>query len=74
MSDPVVISYHDSLLRESDLELLGGRNWLNDALIAFWFEYLQRNLHSEQSKLLCISPEVTQLLKLGDQVSSCIIF
>lgn len=67
MADPIVLSFHDSLLRESDLELLSGRNWLNDALIAFWFEYIHRTLHPDQLRVLCVSPEVTQLLKLGDQ-------
>lgn len=67
MSDRVVLSFHDSLLRESDLELLSGRNWLNDALIAFWLEYIQHTLFPDQHRALCVSPEVTQLLKLGDQ-------
>uniref|UniRef100_A0A6A7FMZ5 Sentrin-specific protease 8-like n=1 Tax=Hirondellea gigas TaxID=1518452 RepID=A0A6A7FMZ5_9CRUS len=67
MGERIVLSYHDSLLRESDLELLSGRNWLNDALIAFWLEYIQHTLFPDQARVLCISPEVTQLLKLGDR-------
>ena len=67
MGDRIVLSYHDSLVRESDMELLTGRHWLNDNLIAFWMEYIQRSLFPDQTRVLCISPEVTQLLKLGDQ-------
>jgi len=36
-----MISYHDVLLRESDLELLKGPYWLNDQIVEFFFEYLQ---------------------------------
>lgn len=36
--DPVVLSFHDSSLRESDVSLLEGSNWLNDRIIGFYFE------------------------------------
>lgn len=68
MSDEVVLSYHDSLLHRSDVELLRGTGWLNDRLIGFWFEYLEKDLfisrHSPESVCL-ISPEVAQFVKLG---------
>ena len=67
MADPVVLSFHDVILRESDMKLLTGRNWLNDALIAFYLEYIQQSLFPDQSRVLCVSPEVTQLLKLGPE-------
>ena len=38
MSDPTVLSYHDLSLKESDLSLLVGPQWLNDRVIAFYFE------------------------------------
>lgn len=38
MADEVVLSFHDSLLRESDLSLLEEGRWLNDRLIGFVFE------------------------------------
>ena len=37
--DPIVLSFHDSLLRQSDVQLLDGSNWLNDKIIGFYFEY-----------------------------------
>lgn len=37
-ADRRVLSYHDSLLKDSDLALLGGSNWLNDKIIGFYFE------------------------------------
>ncbi|KAK7082895.1 SUMO1 sentrin specific peptidase 8, partial [Halocaridina rubra] len=66
MGDRVILSYHDCLIHESDLRLLEGRNWLNDSLIAFWFEHLQHEVFGGISRILFISPEVTQLIKMGD--------
>ncbi|XP_071540551.1 sentrin-specific protease 8-like [Panulirus ornatus] len=66
MGDRVILSYHDCLIHESDLRLLEGRNWLNDSLISFWFEHLQHDVFRGRSRLLFISPEVTQLIKMGD--------
>ncbi|KAL7639374.1 UNVERIFIED_CONTAM: hypothetical protein RMT77_009875 [Armadillidium vulgare] len=66
MSDKVVLSYYDSLIHASDLKLLEGRNWLNDSLISFYFEYLCHDVYKGASSYLFISPEVTQLLKMGD--------
>mmetsp|Transcript_8932 Transcript_8932/g.19063 ORF Transcript_8932/g.19063 Transcript_8932/m.19063 type:complete len:237 (+) Transcript_8932:90-800(+) len=44
MDDPnaKVLSFHDVVLRASDVRLLNGSNWLNDQVIAFYFEYLGR--------------------------------
>ena len=40
-SNRIVLSYFDSLLRQSDLALLEKPNWLNDQIIAFAFQYYQ---------------------------------
>ena len=40
MADEIVLSFHDSLLRESDLSLLQEGRWLNDRLIGFVFEWV----------------------------------
>ncbi|MCL4137176.1 UNVERIFIED_CONTAM: hypothetical protein GTU68_022300 [Idotea baltica] len=66
MPDKLVLRYHDSVIHESDLKLLEGRNWLNDSLISFWFEHLSQDVFFGRSDLLFVSPEVTQLLKMGD--------
>lgn len=62
-SDRIVLSFHDSLLRESDISLLKGPYWLNDQIISFYFEYLSKCVHM-QDPVLFVSPEVTQCLKL----------
>ncbi|KAB7493853.1 Mediator of RNA polymerase II transcription subunit 31, partial [Armadillidium nasatum] len=67
MPDKIILRFYDSIIHESDLKLLEGRNWLNDSLISFWFEHLHHNVFYGRSDLLFISPEVTQLIKMGDQ-------
>ncbi|XP_026756389.1 sentrin-specific protease 8 [Galleria mellonella] len=60
----VVLSFHEILLHKSDVDLLDGPYWLNDTIISFYFEYLERVLFSSASELLFISPEVTQCIKM----------
>jgi Ulp1 family protease len=55
MADRVVLDYNNSLLKESDIKLLQGSNWLNDTLIGFWFEYLEHEVFNDKS-LCLISP------------------
>lgn len=63
--DNVVLSYHECLLRESDVNLLMGPFWLNDQIISFYFEYLEKNEFKMFKKnLLFVSPEVTQCIKI----------
>lgn len=64
-TDPnhIVLNYHNSLLRESDVHLLNGPHWLNDQIISFYLEYLERNVYEKNTELLFVSPEVVQCLK-----------
>ncbi len=60
----IVLCYYDSCLRKSDVELLDGHKWLNDNIIAFWFEYLEYDLYSDVSqKITFFSPQVVQFIK-----------
>ncbi|KAL5515216.1 hypothetical protein EMCRGX_G000350 [Ephydatia muelleri] len=66
--DPVFVSYHDSLLRKSDVALLKCPNWLNDRLIGFYFEYLEREEFARfAQRVLFITPDATQWIKLGQE-------
>ncbi|XP_059052758.1 sentrin-specific protease 8 [Achroia grisella] len=60
----VVLSFHEILLHQSDIDLLDGPYWLNDTIISFYFEYLERALFSTASEFLFVSPEVTQCIKM----------
>lgn len=63
-NDPIALNYHDTLIRSSDIKLLKGPHWLNDQIISFYFEYLQKEKFSSNNRIVFISPEVTQLIKL----------
>ncbi|CAG4956095.1 unnamed protein product [Parnassius apollo] len=60
----VVLSFHETLLHQSDVALLDGPYWLNDTIISFYFEYLERVIFSKASNLLFVPPEVTQCIKM----------
>eukprot|EP01025_Chloroclados_australasicus_P056004 TRINITY_DN6879_c0_g1_i1.p1 TRINITY_DN6879_c0_g1~~TRINITY_DN6879_c0_g1_i1.p1 ORF type:complete len:205 (-),score=14.99 TRINITY_DN6879_c0_g1_i1:99-713(-) len=63
MTDPKVCSYHDVLLRQSDVELLEEGEWLNDMIIAFYFEYLRHEKYKQmQERLLLMDPSSSFLL------------
>ncbi len=64
MPDPVVASLGDSLLRQSDVDLLRGPYWLNDRIISFYFEHLHRSRFEASDRVAFLSPEVSQFLKL----------
>lgn len=65
MGDPVVASLEDCLVRESDVALLDGPLWLNDRVIGFYFEHLHQTVFGgNDSKVVLLSPEVSQFLKL----------
>lgn len=60
----MVLSYHDTIIYESDVELLEGPHWLNDTIIGFYLEYLEEEVYGKT--MFCfIRPEVTQCLKLS---------
>ncbi|NXG53740.1 SENP8 protease, partial [Psilopogon haemacephalus] len=64
---PVVLSYMDSLLRQSDVALLDPPNWLNDQIIGFAFEYFANHEFKAFWDEICfISPEVAQFIKCAD--------
>ncbi|KAJ9597826.1 hypothetical protein L9F63_011321 [Diploptera punctata] len=63
--NPVVLSFHETLLHQSDIDLLKGPHWLNDKIISFYFEYLEKIVYRDENNFLFISPEVTQCLKIS---------
>ncbi|XP_072880862.1 sentrin-specific protease 8 [Hemitrygon akajei] len=71
----VILSYHDSLIRHSDLLLLNPPNWLNDHIIGFAFEYFATEQYKELEGNVCfISPEVTQFIKCTASQEELAIF
>lgn len=62
--DEAMLSFHETLLRQSDVALLQGPHWLNDHIISFYLEYLDLVVFKDNTSMLFISPEVTQCLKI----------
>lgn len=65
MTNPVVLNYHESLVRQSDIDILKGPCWLNDTIISFYFEYLEVDRFKRDRSLLFVSPQVTQCIKMA---------
>ncbi|KAK7503419.1 hypothetical protein BaRGS_00005340 [Batillaria attramentaria] len=64
--DEIVLNFNDSLLRKSDVNLLGGPCWINDNLIAFCFEYFEREQFNHSAdRLALLSPSIAQFIKLA---------
>ena len=61
-NNPIILSFHDSVIRESDEKLLHGPYWLNDNIIAFYFEYLEHVVKPPYDTCY-ITPSVTQFIK-----------
>jgi len=66
MSDPVVLSYGDSIIRASDLDILNSCQWLTDQIIGFFFELCQEELY-QGCNFCFVGPEVTQFVKMVSQ-------
>ncbi|KAH8252252.1 hypothetical protein KR038_011282, partial [Drosophila bunnanda] len=65
-ADPISLSFHDSCLRMSDVQLLHGPHWLNDQILSFYYEYLSHVKYKTNNDLHFIAPEVTQCMKYMD--------
>ncbi|KAF7241495.1 Sentrin-specific protease 8 [Varanus komodoensis] len=73
--DPVVLSYMDSLLRQSDVLLLDPPCWLNDCIIGFAFEYFANDQFRDFTDQVCfIGPEVAQFIKCTTSQEELAIF
>ena len=63
----VPLSYRDNVVafNGEDLRSLNDGEWISDAIIAFWFRYLEEVVYQNNQNILFISPSVTQVLKQG---------
>ena len=69
--DTLILNYNDSLIYESDLELLKEGNWLNDRLIAFVSDYFENEVFKtefEDNLFAFINPSTVQYLKLCESL------
>ena len=61
----VPLSYRDVALFEEDLRSLNDGEWISDAIIAFWFRYLEEEVYKDNQDIIFIPPSVTQIFKQG---------
>lgn len=67
----IILEYHNTLLRKTDVESLNAAQWLNDNIISFWFEYLENNLYATNAQNIgFISPQVSQFIKSAAECST----
>ena len=70
-ADPILVSYHDSIVRSSNLKTLDDSNWLDDNIITFAFEYVQydsKSTENNENLFVFVTPPVVQLLKMSDDL------
>ncbi|XP_046839796.1 sentrin-specific protease 8-like [Xenia sp. Carnegie-2017] len=67
MADEIVLNFRDSLLRRSDVKLLDERQWLNDKIIGFMFEYFEYVQFEKLENAIFINPDVAQYIKLCEE-------
>ncbi|EFA81807.1 sentrin-specific protease 8 [Heterostelium album PN500] len=71
--DPIILSFKDASLYKSDLSILKNRyQWLNDAIISFYFEYLSDTLLKDYlEKITLMSASTVFMLNYvnGDDVA-----
>jgi sentrin-specific protease 8 len=64
-NDEIVLNWNDSVLYSSDLKLLNSNGWLNDRLIGFVYEYMEKETYkNEKHTIAFINPSTVQCLKL----------
>ncbi|TDG39252.1 hypothetical protein AWZ03_014326 [Drosophila navojoa] len=65
-ADPILASLSKNALRMSDVQLLHGPHWLNDAILNFYFAYLEEIKYKSNSDFLFVTPEMSQCMLYMD--------
>ncbi|KAI8584570.1 hypothetical protein K450DRAFT_181763 [Umbelopsis ramanniana AG] len=60
--DKIVSQYGDVVLRKSDYDTLADGQWLNDTVIEFHTEYLEREIIPRDAKILILRPATVHLI------------
>ncbi|KAI9472384.1 MAG: hypothetical protein EXX96DRAFT_583864 [Benjaminiella poitrasii] len=64
--DSLVLHYHDVVIRQSDLETLAPGQWLNDTMIAFHMEFLERTFVPKDANYLFLRPGMVHLITFAE--------
>ncbi|KAI9496402.1 hypothetical protein BDB00DRAFT_785494 [Zychaea mexicana] len=58
----MLLHYHDVVIQQQDYETLEEKQWLNDTILAFHQEYLERSVIPETAKILLLRPGMVELI------------
>ncbi|KAI8992340.1 hypothetical protein BDB01DRAFT_778072 [Pilobolus umbonatus] len=61
-NDDIILHYHDVVIRKLDLETLNPGQWLNDTMIEFHMEFLERTFLPKDAKYLFLRPGIVHLI------------
>ncbi|CAO3647125.1 unnamed protein product [Mucor fragilis] len=64
--DKLVLHYHDVVIRQSDLDTLAPGQWLNDTMIEFHMEFLERTFVPKDAKYLFLRPGMVHLITFAE--------
>jgi len=66
--DSMYLTYHDTTLHQSDLDILSNSSWwLTDRIIAFWFEYLTHELFKDfENNFLFMDPNMIFMIRFSE--------
>lgn len=64
--DTIVLHYHDVVVRQSDLDTLAPGQWLNDTMIEFHMEFLERTFVPKDAKILFLRPGMVHLITFAE--------
>lgn len=65
-ADPIQATLGQCALRMSDVQLLHGPHWLNDAILNFYFAYLEQIRYKSNSDFLFVTPKLSQCMLYMD--------
>ncbi|KAI8888545.1 cysteine proteinase [Backusella circina FSU 941] len=63
----IVLHYHDVVIRKADFDTLREGQWLNDTIIEFYMEYIERELVPKDINYLFLRPGITHLIKFASE-------
>ncbi|KAJ2730701.1 hypothetical protein IW152_005064 [Coemansia sp. BCRC 34962] len=70
MNETLLFSYHDIAVYSGDPMSLREGQWLNDAMLSFYYEYLTHEILRGDNSILLLKPTLVQCLRLQQDAKS----
>ena len=70
-SGKIILDYHDSIIHESDMALIENKNWLNDIIVSFYYEFLEKEKFKKEvdsNEMGFVNASSVQCIKLCDDI------